>query len=176
MNLHETVTLHFLLSAAQCRTQLPVMTDNEKVIVAKEPSSGFSELWPIFQTLPLRLGSGWTVAKVDGDFIIAFCTTDFPSPQGAFNYHYQHVERFTWIDYTCEVLGRRGEKAALLGTIITRKMLGEDGKACCMVCLESVALGEEVGQLACGHWYHQPCISSWLDIRDTCPSCLQTIE
>lgn len=50
-------------------------------------------------------------------------------------------------------------------------MIGNDGKAECSICMDSVPMGEEVTVLPCKHWFHPPCISAWLGEHDTCPHC-----
>ncbi|KAK8939414.1 E3 ubiquitin ligase BIG BROTHER [Platanthera guangdongensis] len=46
----------------------------------------------------------------------------------------------------------------------------EDGNRC-SICQEECDDGEEIGTLACGHWYHPVCIQYWLRQKNWCPIC-----
>jgi E3 ubiquitin-protein ligase RNF115/126 len=65
--------------------------------------------------------------------------------------------------------------ASLPKVPITAAMLGENGKADCSVCMDSVVLGEHVTKLYCDHWFHEQCISMWLTEHNTCPHCRKSI-
>ena len=41
----------------------------------------------------------------------------------------------------------------------------------CPICTFDFKLEEEASQVQCGHLYHRPCISEWLDYNNTCPVC-----
>jgi E3 ubiquitin-protein ligase RNF115/126 len=58
---------------------------------------------------------------------------------------------------------------------IDEKMLGDDGKAECSVCMDDVLLGEEVVVLPCTHWFHETCAGLWLSEHNTCPICRKGI-
>lgn len=58
---------------------------------------------------------------------------------------------------------------------IDKSMLGNDDKAECSICMESVEVGTEVAILPCKHWFHFECIKSWLSEHDTCPHCRKPI-
>ena len=66
--------------------------------------------------------------------------------------------------------------AALPKKKIDASMLGDNGKADCSICMDSVQLGDEVTELYCHHWFHTDCVTSWLNEHDTCPHCRQGIE
>ena len=55
------------------------------------------------------------------------------------------------------------------------KMLGDEGKAECSVCMDEVPLGDEVTSLPCSHWFHTACATAWLNEHDTCPICRKGI-
>ncbi|KAF2435394.1 hypothetical protein EJ08DRAFT_335906 [Tothia fuscella] len=55
-------------------------------------------------------------------------------------------------------------------------MLNEDGKAQCTICMDDVAVGEEVKYLYCNHWFHEICIGHWLQAHDTCPHCRMSLK
>lgn len=46
----------------------------------------------------------------------------------------------------------------------------------CAVCMEDFLPNEGGKQIACGHVYHQSCISSWLSVGDSCPLCRRHIS
>lgn len=46
----------------------------------------------------------------------------------------------------------------------------EDGNVC-SICQEECDDGEEIGTLACEHWYHPVCIEYWLRQKNWCPIC-----
>lgn len=54
---------------------------------------------------------------------------------------------------------------------VDEKMLGAEGKAECSVCMDDVALGDEVVVLPCKHWFHEQCATAWLKEHNTCPIC-----
>ncbi|CAL5015050.1 unnamed protein product [Urochloa decumbens] len=47
----------------------------------------------------------------------------------------------------------------------------EDCDKKCSVCQEEYTAGEEVGKMACKHYYHMPCIRHWLRQKNWCPIC-----
>ncbi|KAF8670257.1 hypothetical protein HU200_050790 [Digitaria exilis] len=47
----------------------------------------------------------------------------------------------------------------------------EDCDRKCSVCQEEYLDGEEVGKLACKHYYHMSCIQHWLRQKNWCPIC-----
>ncbi|WEW57257.1 C3HC4 type zinc-finger (RING finger) protein [Emydomyces testavorans] len=58
---------------------------------------------------------------------------------------------------------------------VDKTMLGHDGKAECSICMDSVEIRDEVTELPCKHWFHENCISVWLNEHDTCPHCRKGI-
>lgn len=58
---------------------------------------------------------------------------------------------------------------------VTEDMLGPEHTAECSICMDEVAVGEEVTVLPCKHWFHHPCVSAWLNEHDTCPHCRKGI-
>ena len=58
---------------------------------------------------------------------------------------------------------------------VDRSMLGADGNADCAVCMDNVAVGEDVTELPCKHWFHGECITHWLLSHGTCPHCRESI-
>ncbi|NP_001132824.1 putative RING zinc finger domain superfamily protein isoform X1 [Zea mays] len=47
----------------------------------------------------------------------------------------------------------------------------EDCERKCSVCQEEYLAGEEVGEMACKHYYHLSCIDHWLRQKNWCPIC-----
>jgi len=58
---------------------------------------------------------------------------------------------------------------------VTKEMMGDNGKAECRICMDDVALDDEVSQLPCKHWFHEQCVKTWLGEHDTCPHCRKGI-
>mmetsp|Transcript_8129 Transcript_8129/g.15997 ORF Transcript_8129/g.15997 Transcript_8129/m.15997 type:complete len:227 (-) Transcript_8129:6026-6706(-) len=56
---------------------------------------------------------------------------------------------------------------------VTQEMLDHQDK--CPVCQENFNLGEHANKLRCKHFFHPDCIVPWLKIRNTCPTCRQTV-
>eukprot|EP01103_Thecamoeba_quadrilineata_P011847 TRINITY_DN292_c0_g1_i2.p1 TRINITY_DN292_c0_g1~~TRINITY_DN292_c0_g1_i2.p1 ORF type:complete len:270 (+),score=75.55 TRINITY_DN292_c0_g1_i2:65-874(+) len=46
----------------------------------------------------------------------------------------------------------------------------------CSICFEDYQLEEEVLQLPCKHFYHRPCLVTWLQQHNTCPVCRYEME
>ncbi|EGD87323.2 hypothetical protein H112_05862 [Trichophyton rubrum D6] len=58
---------------------------------------------------------------------------------------------------------------------VDKSMLGSENKAECSICMDNVELDTEVTMLPCKHWFHESCITAWLNEHDTCPHCRQGI-
>lgn len=56
---------------------------------------------------------------------------------------------------------------------ITTSILA-DNKVC-TVCQEDFKLNETVKKLPCNHYFHEDCITPWLQSQNTCPTCRATI-
>jgi E3 ubiquitin-protein ligase RNF115/126 len=65
--------------------------------------------------------------------------------------------------------------AALAKLKLDEKLLGPEGKGECTVCMDDVSMGDEVVQLPCSHWFHEPCAAAWLSEHNTCPICRKGI-
>lgn len=46
----------------------------------------------------------------------------------------------------------------------------------CTVCLENFEIGETANSLNCNHIYHNRCISRWLSVGHTCPTCRRVVR
>lgn len=53
---------------------------------------------------------------------------------------------------------------------------GDAGVDQCSICMESVDAEENVAKLACGHAYHQSCLTKWMRKRPVCPLCIRDVE
>ena len=51
-----------------------------------------------------------------------------------------------------------------------------EAKCACSVCLEEEEVGTRVFRLACGHKFHQDCLTPWMTDHNTCPTCRRKIE
>jgi len=65
--------------------------------------------------------------------------------------------------------------AALPKIKLGTSKLDGNGKGECGICMDDVAVGDEVTELPCKHWYHDTCIGTWLREHDTCPQCRRGI-
>lgn len=54
---------------------------------------------------------------------------------------------------------------------ITPADLDDQGEAQCNICIQSLAIGEIVCCLHCGHYYHRECLVAWFANSNSCPSC-----
>ncbi|PVH99701.1 hypothetical protein DM02DRAFT_710489 [Periconia macrospinosa] len=59
---------------------------------------------------------------------------------------------------------------------VSEEMLGPEHRAECSICMDEVAVGEQVTELPCKHWFHHPCIAAWLSEHNTCPHCRKGIK
>lgn len=59
---------------------------------------------------------------------------------------------------------------------VTTEMMNEDGKVECSICMEELAVGEEITVLPCDHFFHPQCIKSWLKEHNTCPHCRKPVQ
>lgn len=66
--------------------------------------------------------------------------------------------------------------AALPKRKLTKEQLAPEGKGECSVCMDDVHVGDEVVELPCSHWFHEPCAAAWLGEHDSCPICRQNIN
>ncbi|OWM82317.1 RING-H2 finger protein ATL33-like [Punica granatum] len=67
----------------------------------------------------------------------------------------------------------RGVEAPAAAAIVK---LRKEADAECPVCLSAFAEGEEVKQLsACDHYFHAPCIDTWLSSHANCPVCRASV-
>lgn len=55
-------------------------------------------------------------------------------------------------------------------TIVNQEFIDSKEKEC-SICLEEVQVNQEVRTPRCGHWFHSPCIVSWLEKGEICPTC-----
>ncbi|WOK95017.1 E3 ubiquitin-protein ligase [Canna indica] len=46
----------------------------------------------------------------------------------------------------------------------------------CSICQEEYAVGDELGKLACEHYYHVTCIHQWLRLKNWCPICKASVS
>jgi len=65
--------------------------------------------------------------------------------------------------------------AALPRVKLDVSKLDNNGGAVCSICMEPLALGNEVVELPCRHWFCGDCICMWLRLNNSCPQCRQGI-
>lgn len=180
MSVHKTVTAHFLLLATKCREQLPIQTDNDKVVALRTPSQLYGEFHEVIYSLPARLGTNWVVEPIRAlgtAFLVSYDRTRIKSASDAFNLTLISEVKFEWISYGSLVLGsRRLERTSLSKVIADMDVISPESQGICTICQEVVHTGDEVAQLhACKHWYHDSCIGQWLDRHAECPLCRASV-
>ena len=45
----------------------------------------------------------------------------------------------------------------------------------CTVCLDDISAGNRTALTKCGHYFHQKCLRRWLEVKNTCPICKQSV-
>jgi len=75
----------------------------------------------------------------------------------------------------------KGAEQSIIDLIPIVKYAGEtsgcdDCGINCAVCLASVATGDMLRELPCGHCFHVSCIDPWLKLNKVCPLCLRDIQ
>ncbi|POS87695.1 hypothetical protein EPUL_000503 [Erysiphe pulchra] len=65
--------------------------------------------------------------------------------------------------------------AALPKIKLDTKLLGNEGRGECSICMDEVKLGDEVIILPCKHWFDEACVTAWLKEHNTCPICRKGI-
>lgn len=68
------------------------------------------------------------------------------------------------------------EIASLPLVALTKAMQGDKEIANCSICMEKSELGEFVTLMHCDHWFHEECITAWLNEHNTCPNCRKSIS
>lgn len=65
-----------------------------------------------------------------------------------------------------------------INSIPTVEITGEQAndKLQCTICMEEFQDKEKVKRLPCSHHFHEQCISTWLRLHGTCPTCRVTLE
>ncbi|XP_031567548.1 E3 ubiquitin-protein ligase RNF115-like [Actinia tenebrosa] len=58
---------------------------------------------------------------------------------------------------------------SLIKKKVTKDIL--DSSSSCCICQNDYALDEMITCLPCNHVYHGPCITTWLKMHATCPTC-----
>jgi len=54
----------------------------------------------------------------------------------------------------------------------TRAAMGaSSGETTCAICLAALVPSDVVNELGCGHCYHRECLTAWVAVQPTCPSC-----
>eukprot|EP00418_Pyrodinium_bahamense_P082974 CAMPEP_0179052542 /NCGR_PEP_ID=MMETSP0796-20121207/21811_1 /TAXON_ID=73915 /ORGANISM="Pyrodinium bahamense, Strain pbaha01" /LENGTH=247 /DNA_ID=CAMNT_0020749111 /DNA_START=114 /DNA_END=857 /DNA_ORIENTATION=- len=85
---------------------------------------------------------------------------------------------FLWVYMLSENRASAGtypvESAAKPGAMRIFRSRGDLGPALkfggsCVICLRDLGEGQLIGQLPCGHAFHEPCISRWMNMKGCCP-------
>ncbi|MBD2358782.1 E3 ubiquitin protein ligase [Tolypothrix sp. FACHB-123] len=58
----------------------------------------------------------------------------------------------------------------------TKKLLEEGDNGECIICIDRFEETETVIALPCKHWFHDACVTMWLERHNTCPLCREPIE
>jgi len=51
------------------------------------------------------------------------------------------------------------------------RFITQENKLACPICQDDFDIGDEAVKLPCAHYYHHPCLVTWLKQRNTCPLC-----
>lgn len=57
---------------------------------------------------------------------------------------------------------------------VHKELTREDAR--CSICLEEYECEDTLRKIRCGHYFHRPCVDSWLYINKCCPLCKQVID
>lgn len=60
-------------------------------------------------------------------------------------------------------------------TVTAEDLVDENNRECC-ICLDEIRLGARVSRLPCGHIFHGPCITDWLEKHNSCCICRYELE
>jgi len=60
-------------------------------------------------------------------------------------------------------------------TVTAEDLVDENNRECC-ICLDEIHLGGRVSRLPCGHIFHRPCITDWLQKHNSCCICRYELE
>jgi len=71
---------------------------------------------------------------------------------------------------------RRGLSEEQCKTIPTRTIDDQDVEdMTCSICLQELRAGDTIRTLPCNHLFHTGCLDQWLQVKNTCPNCVQRI-
>lgn len=165
MDVLSVVKCQFLHLAIRSRQPPPVMTDNEKIVVAPpiNHDRNSQTIKTAFEILARRLG--WTSFDDDRGYI-AFPSSDFATEDKAFDYAKNNELQLQWVEW--EEVNQVSNFAQ-----VTKKIRWNStthGKYC-SICYCDVPTRTFVRELSCGHVFHEPCIKDWLHLSETCPLC-----
>ncbi|XP_022632470.1 E3 ubiquitin-protein ligase SDIR1-like [Vigna radiata var. radiata] len=62
-----------------------------------------------------------------------------------------------------------------IDTLLKKSTMLQTGRCCC-ICLDEFDLNAERYTLPCQHFFHQKCITRWLQTSQTCPMCRQSLQ
>lgn len=60
--------------------------------------------------------------------------------------------------------------------IVTISKDDVDKNVQCTICMEDFAVREKAKSLPCHHFYHEKCITPWLERHSTCPNCRKSVK
>ena len=84
-----------------------------------------------------------------------------------------------WINSMGEIqTGREGttsSSSVQIKVVVPTERVSDGNDGSCNICLEDIVAGSVVSDLAnCNHKYHLSCISQWVKLKNSCPSCTKT--
>lgn len=105
--------------------------------------------------------------NIDPDKIPARVVSDYSDAIERIVARMQNLMAVYWRDYVwvSEIESASREELQPIVDKISYK--GET----CSICLDSYKRNDRVGQLSCGHTFHNDCIRTWLEHQKTCPLC-----
>jgi len=75
------------------------------------------------------------------------------------------------VAYAAQAADPKRWKAILQATVLETEVQNEEEPSFCCICVEDIAVGEEVRVLTCKHRYHRECIDEWLKKSILDPRC-----
>ncbi|XP_031121030.1 E3 ubiquitin-protein ligase SGR9, amyloplastic-like [Ipomoea triloba] len=78
----------------------------------------------------------------------------------------------TYEDYDDRDFGGADGGCVDIKSLKRKRIAYDERDCCCVICLEVLTAGTDVGVMPCSHYsFHHDCLSSWLERSPSCPLC-----